>query len=140
MIFCPDSSISIDIRGWFCVDIGLKKDQDLLRTNEGCCGGPAPDDVAACCVEDAETKATGEDGGGTAPVQSNVPPSAYCVTHSQTSEDVSSNDKVRQAVRQQYRRVTVADAGCGSGCCDVPLANVVSVWDWDAEIRRLSLI
>jgi len=42
---------------------------------------------------------------------------------------MSSHDTVRQAVRQQYRRAAVADAGCGfgSGCCGGPLINVVSV-------------
>lgn len=123
-------------------DIGLK-DQDLLRTSAGCCGGLTPDDVAACWVADDEAKATGEDGCGTAPVQLNVPPSARCVTDSQTPKDTrgatlesegrfsdgSSNDKVRQAVRQRYSRVAVSDADCGSGsdCFDSPLANLVSV-------------
>lgn len=126
-------------------DVGLKKDQDLWRTSEGCCGGPAPDDVAACCVEDAEANATGEDGCGcgSAPVQSNGLSSAFCVTDSQTSKatrdatlenegrlsDGSSYDKVRQAVRQQYSRVAVTATSCntGSGCCDAPSANVVSI-------------
>lgn len=34
------------------------------KTAEGCCGGPAPKDTAACCVADAEAKAAGEDGCG----------------------------------------------------------------------------
>ncbi|WP_316365585.1 hypothetical protein [Candidatus Thiodiazotropha sp. CDECU1] len=33
-------------------------------TAEGCCGGPAPEDADACCVADAEAKATGDDGCG----------------------------------------------------------------------------
>lgn len=119
-------------------DIRLK-DQDLLRTSRGCCGGLTPHDVAPCGVADDEAKATGEDGCGTAPVQSNVSPSACCVTDSQTPKDTrgaslesangSSHDKVRQAVRQRYSRVAVSDAGCGSSsdCCDSPLANLVSV-------------
>ena len=30
----------------------------------GCCGGPAPIGVNACCVKDAEAKAAGESGCG----------------------------------------------------------------------------
>jgi len=29
-----------------------------------CCGGPAPKDVDACCVKDADAKAAGESGCG----------------------------------------------------------------------------
>jgi len=35
-----------------------------LAANAGCCGGPAPADADACCVDDAETKATGAAGCG----------------------------------------------------------------------------
>lgn len=31
-----------------------------------CCGGPAPEDGDACCVQDAEAKAAGERGCGCA--------------------------------------------------------------------------
>ena len=31
---------------------------------EGCCGGPAPTGVDACCVSDADAKASGDDGCG----------------------------------------------------------------------------
>ena len=33
-------------------------------TGSGCCGGPAPEGVEACCVQDADAKAAGEDGCG----------------------------------------------------------------------------
>jgi hypothetical protein len=33
----------------------------------GCCGGPAPKDTDACCVLDAEVKATGGTGCGCGP-------------------------------------------------------------------------
>ncbi|MBN8983781.1 MAG: FAD-dependent oxidoreductase, partial [Rhizobiales bacterium] len=32
--------------------------------SSGCCGGPAPADVNACCVEDANAKAAGKSGCG----------------------------------------------------------------------------
>lgn len=31
---------------------------------KGCCGGPAPKGTAACCVKDAEAKASGQSGCG----------------------------------------------------------------------------
>ncbi|MBI5587969.1 MAG: acetyl-CoA synthase subunit gamma [Deltaproteobacteria bacterium] len=57
-----------------------KKDENVAQAGEGCCGGPAPEGVAACCVKDAEAKAIGEEGCGcgTAPVQASTPPSACC--------------------------------------------------------------
>src|SRR5690348_8357382 len=36
----------------------------------GCCGGPAPEGVDACCVRDAEVKAQGEEGCGCGPTRS----------------------------------------------------------------------
>lgn len=122
-----------------------KKDENVVQPGEGCCGGRAPEGVAACCVKDAEAKAIGEEGCGcgTAPVQTSTPPSACCDTGSQTPEETSvatlenrgglsnapSNDSVRQAVRQQYGRVAAGDAGCGfgQGCCDAPMANSSNV-------------
>ena len=35
-------------------------------TGSSCCGGPAPEGVEACCVQDADAKAAGEDGCGCA--------------------------------------------------------------------------
>jgi hypothetical protein len=126
-------------------NIGPKNDQDLLQISEECCGGPTSDD-AACCVEDAEAKATSADGCGcgSAPMPSNVLSSASCVTDRQTSKETrgaalenegrlgkeSSNDQVREAVRQQYSRVVAAAAtscNAGSGCCDAPSVNVVNI-------------
>lgn len=118
-----------------------KEEENVAQTGEGCCGGPAPEGVAACCVKDAEAKASGEKGCGcgTSPVQVSAPASACCGAGSQTPEETSvanteiggslssdlSNDSVRQAVRQQYGRVAAGAAGCGSGqgCCDAPMAD-----------------
>lgn len=50
----------------------------------GCCGGPAPQGVDACCVKDADAKAAGEDGCGCqkdtapAPEKAEVAPAAAC--------------------------------------------------------------
>jgi thioredoxin reductase len=35
-----------------------------IAANEGCCGGPAPANADACCVDDATAKANGEEGCG----------------------------------------------------------------------------
>ncbi len=34
------------------------------KESTGCCGGPAPIEVNACCAEDASAKAAGEQGCG----------------------------------------------------------------------------
>ncbi|WP_266168830.1 FAD-dependent oxidoreductase [Dyella subtropica] len=42
-------------------------DEDITETtttDASCCGGPAPAEVAACCLKDAESKATGQAGCG----------------------------------------------------------------------------
>lgn len=121
----------------------LKSDEKVVQSGEGCCGGPAPEGVAACCVKDAEAKAIGEAGCGcgNALAQAVAPPSACCGTGSQTPEGTSvatsenggslanapSNESVHQTVRQQYSRVAIGDAGCGcgsgQGCCDSPMAS-----------------
>jgi ubiquinone/menaquinone biosynthesis C-methylase UbiE len=121
------------------------KDENAIQAGEGCCGGPAPEGVAACCVKDAEAKAIGEAGCGcgTAPAQASAAPSACCGTVSQTLEEISAasaknggsllkalpHDSVRQAVRQQYGRVAAGQAGCGAGggCCDAPTADASTV-------------
>ncbi len=71
---------------------------------DGCCGGPAPKGVSACCVQDAEAKARGEEGCGCNKASTPV-----------------KHDEIRQAVREQYSQVAESD-GCGcstadSGCC-----------------------
>jgi hypothetical protein len=68
-----------------------KKDGNVAQRGEGCCGGPAPEGVAACCVQDAEAKASGEGGCGcgASPVQTIAPPSACCGAGSQTPEETS---------------------------------------------------
>jgi hypothetical protein len=45
-------------------------DQEVVAA-EGCCGGPAPTGVDACCVADADAKSAGDDGCGcsTAPAE-----------------------------------------------------------------------
>jgi arsenite methyltransferase len=123
----------------------LKKDENVVRTGEGCCGGPAPEGAAACCVKDAEAKAIGKAGCGCgpAPVQASTPSSGCCGASSQTPEETSaptsdngeglsnapSSKAVHQAVRRQYGRVAAGDAGCGSGrgCCDAPTADAASI-------------
>lgn len=83
---------------------------NTVRTNT-CCGGPAPEGVAACCVEDAEAKANGKSG---------------CGCNDTGSADVLKNDDIREAVRQQYGRVAEsnvagcsgAEYGCGPSCCE----------------------
>jgi hypothetical protein len=42
-----------------------------LVHEEGCCGGPAPQDIDACCVTDANAKAAGEEGCGCNSTNSN---------------------------------------------------------------------
>jgi hypothetical protein len=42
----------------------------------GCCGGPAPDGVSACCARDAEVKATGGSGCGCGAKPSTAPKAA----------------------------------------------------------------
>lgn len=48
--------------------------------SSGCCGGPAPENVDACCVADAEAKAAGESGCGcdTAKASKRISVSAGC--------------------------------------------------------------
>ncbi|MBN9549101.1 MAG: flavoprotein, partial [Alphaproteobacteria bacterium] len=36
----------------------------IAAASKGCCGGPAPEEVDACCVADAEAKAVGKGGCG----------------------------------------------------------------------------
>lgn len=116
-----------------------KKDEKAaVQTGEGCCGGPAPEGVSACCVKDAEAKASGQEGCGCvdSQVQADAQPSACCgETSGPARNNVSgpssaaSNDSVRQAVRGQYGRVAAGAAGCGSGqgCCDAPMADASTV-------------
>lgn len=47
--------------------------QDTPSPPGGCCGGPAPAGVAACCVDDAQAKATGAAGCGCATARSEQP-------------------------------------------------------------------
>lgn len=122
-----------------------KEAENVIQPAEGCCGGPAPAGVAACCVKDAEAKAIGEAGCGcgTASAQTGAAASACCGTGNQTLEEINvanakngdrqldalSHDSVRQAVRQQYGRVAAGQAGCGSGggCCDAPAADASTI-------------
>ena len=45
------------------------------KADAGCCGGPAPENVDACCVADVEAKAEGQTGCGCAPPAPPVPAS-----------------------------------------------------------------
>ena len=42
---------------------------DGAPASSGCCGGPAPAEVDACCVADAEAKAEGKSGCGCGPAK-----------------------------------------------------------------------
>ena len=61
-------------------------------TSVGCCGGPAPSGVAACCVKDADAKASGEAGCGCASAapsggsEATGPAAACCGTSKAESE------------------------------------------------------
>jgi thioredoxin reductase len=61
-------------------------------TSAGCCGGPAPSGVAACCVKDADAKASGETGCGCASAapsegsEATGPAAACCGTSKAESE------------------------------------------------------
>lgn len=51
------------------VTFGDQKETEMSEVNaveakSGCCGGPAPKEVDACCVKDADAKAAGESGCG----------------------------------------------------------------------------
>ncbi len=46
------------------------------KAEAGCCGGPAPQNVDACCVADVEAKAEGKTGCGCAPAAMSVPANA----------------------------------------------------------------
>lgn len=97
------------------------------RTGAGCCGGPAPMGVEACCVKDAAAKASGEEGCGCGTVlaQTSGPTSSCCSSGEQDQKDEKTSDllddeQIRQAVRRQYAHVAESDAvGCGGGsaCC-----------------------
>lgn len=102
-------------------------------TGAGCCGGPAPAGVDACCVTDAEAKAGGKAGCGcgTAPVQTSAPTAGCCGSDGQEQNiekaaDLLENDQIRQEVRRQYGRVAESSAaGCSGGptCCGAPTAS-----------------
>jgi len=42
---------------------------DVALASSGCCGGPAPAQVDACCIADAEAKAEGKGGCGCGPAK-----------------------------------------------------------------------
>ena len=47
-------------------DLLAQAQVEATETEEasGCCGGPAPSGIDACCVKDADAKASGESGCG----------------------------------------------------------------------------
>ncbi|SHM75162.1 hypothetical protein SAMN05216179_1012 [Gracilibacillus kekensis] len=57
-----------------------KELEKTLQTNdaEGCCGGPAPSDTDACCVDDANAKAAGDDGCGCDSTPKESPNTSSC--------------------------------------------------------------
>ena len=52
---------------------------DAAPAGKGCCGGPAPTGVDACCVKDADAKARGEVGCGCGPKAADPPPAPAAV-------------------------------------------------------------
>ena len=42
----------------------METNTDSSTGQNTCCGGPAPDNIDACCVKDADAKAAGEPGCG----------------------------------------------------------------------------
>jgi arsenite methyltransferase len=97
----------------------------------GCCGGPAPAGVEACCVQDAEAKASGEAGCGCGtPDLVREGPGAEFSELLGSDAGALRDDAVRAAVRRQYARTaTGAASGCatGSGCCDTPAVDPARV-------------
>ena len=87
----------------------------------GCCGGPFPEGMSACCVKDAEAKAGGEAGCGCASAPDGVGTfSPCCGEGGPTSKSPGGNaasqathDEIRQAVRTQYSQVAEG-GGCGT--------------------------
>jgi glycine/D-amino acid oxidase-like deaminating enzyme len=71
-----------------CCGAESRKEKEMTEANEtveaqsACCGGPAPAEVDACCVKDADAKAAGEAGCGCAsapePVTAGGPPASSC--------------------------------------------------------------
>jgi arsenite methyltransferase len=123
----------------------MEKDTKKAQVGDVCCGGPAPQGTSACCVKDAEAKASGLDGCGcTVPVPEDGPAASCCgdtgkmaketgkvLTNRIVPADESLHDTVRQAVREKYGRVAGGEAGCGcgQGCCDTPVntdADIIS--------------
>ncbi len=94
--------------------------EEDVKAAEECCGGPAPQGVAACCAEDAEAKARGEDGCGCGGATSDGATDTQNGCCDETQSPVK-DDEIRQAVREQYSQVAES-GGCGcstadSGCC-----------------------
>ena len=95
----------------------------------GCCGGPAPESVAACCVKDAEAKAGGEAGCGCGSTPDEEDTSSPCCGDGgpESKDPVGhiasqvTHDEIRKAVRTQYSQVAESNGcGCGtsgSACC-----------------------
>ena len=85
------------------------------KTEEGCCGGPAPKEANACCVADAEAKAAGESGCGctTAPsIDNNSAQGACC------SGPALSPDKISKALGYSSDELASLPEGAnlGFGC------------------------
>jgi SAM-dependent methyltransferase len=89
----------------------------------GCCGGPAPEGVSACCEEDAEAKAVGKGGCGCGSASTGGHASAHCCAEDSQAAHVQGgnidsqveHDNIRRAVRARYRQVVESDrCGCGT--------------------------
>jgi SAM-dependent methyltransferase len=98
---------------------------NATRVTDGCCGGPAPEGAAACCLEDAEAKAAGAAGCGCQGSSS-----AAARSDSVASKRTSGN-AIRQAVRDQYSQVAEGGGGscgvAGSPCCGGAAADLASL-------------
>lgn len=91
---------------------------------ETCCGGPAPEGVSACCVQDAAAKAEGKGGCGCSDASAR-----------EKASDIVRNDDIRRAVREQYGRVAESgvagcggvEYGCSPSCCGSPTGSAETI-------------
>lgn len=60
----PSSAPAASVRSTVTADDDAKRHAPPEPSTVGCCGGPAPVGVDACCVRDAEVKASGGIGCG----------------------------------------------------------------------------
>jgi arsenite methyltransferase len=97
--------------------------EGIRQAADGCCGGPAPVGVSACCVQDAAAKASGAAGCGCG---DGVRQAQESLSSCRSATQVA-HDELRQAVRTQYSQVAESEGcGCasaGSPCCGATNAD-----------------